>query len=218
MKKFKIIMVATLLLSIVVSGVMFSLMEDIIPIHFDIYGKPDQYGSKYFLLFIPGISTLCGVAMLLICRYANVSENYKKYLCLVGTILEAIFLVLIIVLSVYILNYTEDTPSFDIAKVMMFIFGPMFIILSNFMPKIEKNSTLGIKVYWSMYNEVTWQKTHRFAGFVGIVIGVLILVAGFIFKEMVNYIILMSLIGVYCLLTTIASYKYYKEEKVKENA
>ena len=80
MQKSKIWTIVFNVLTLVLTVATFSFLNDEIPIHFGIDGKPDQYGSKYFLLFIPGISTLCGVVMLLVCRYANVSENYKKYL------------------------------------------------------------------------------------------------------------------------------------------
>jgi uncharacterized membrane protein len=67
-----------------------------------------------------------------------------------------------------------------------------------------------------MYNEVTWQKTHRFTGFVGVIIGVLTIISGILFKEIVNFIILMSLIAIFAVSTTVASYYYYKQEIAKE--
>ena len=117
---------------------------------------------------------------------------------------------------IYGLNYTENIPVFDISKIMMPLFGLLFIVMGNYMPKIEKNCTLGVKTGWSMYNEVTWQKTHRFAGFISVIVGVLSIVFGLFFKDMVNFIILMGLILIFVVSTTIASYIYYKAEKVKE--
>lgn len=216
MKKFKIAIICLMLLSLVITGVSFMFLGDIIPIHIGIDGTPDQYGSKYFILVFPFVMCVIGVTMLLVVKYAKVTENYKKYTLLTGVILEAMFLLLLLVFSVYIILYTEDTPAFDISKIMMILIGLLFIVMGNYMPKIEKNRTLGIKTGWSMYNEVTWQKTHRFSGFVGIIVGVLCLVLGFFFKEMVNFIILMSLVAVFAISTTIASYHYYKVEKAKE--
>lgn len=216
MKKFKFAIICLMLLSLVITGVSFMFLGDIIPIHIGIDSTPDQYGSKYFILVFPFVMCVNGVTMLLVVKYAKVTENYKKYTLLTGVILEAMFLLLLLVFSVYIIQYTEDTPAFDISKIMMILFGLLFIVMGNYMPKIEKNRTLGIKTVWSMYNEVTWQKTHRFSGFVGIIVGVLCLLLGFFFKEMVNFIILMSLVAVFSISTTIASYHYYKVEKAKE--
>ena len=90
------------------------------------------------------------------------------------------------------------------------------IILGNYFPKIEKNRTLGIKTYWSMYNEVTWQKTHRFGGFVSMILGVLLVIIGLIFKDIVSVIIVPCLLILWFIIITVASYIYYKQEIIKK--
>lgn len=216
MKKSKIIIICLILLSIVLTCFSFGFLEDIIPIHFDINGNPDIQGSKYFMLIFPLVNAIIGISIILTEKYAKVSDNYKKYLFLTGIFMEFIFTILNIVFMVYVLMYAEDVEGFDISKIMMVIFGLMFIIMGNFMPKIEKNRTLGIKTKWSMYNETTWQKTHRFTGYVGVIVGILVLILGIFFKEKVNFIILMSLILLFGVTTTIQSYYYYKKEITKE--
>ena len=212
----KIIILCLILLSFAIAGIGIMMLADIIPTHFGVDGKPDQYGSKYFILIFPGVITLCGLSMLLVCKYANVSDNYRKYLLLIGALMEGVFTAILVAFLVYGLTYTEEMPAFDISKVVMLGFGLMFIVMSNFMPKIEKNNTLGIKTSWSLYNEVTWQKTHRFAGFVGVLCGVTLIVCGMLFKDIVNFIIMMVIIAVYAISSTVASYIYCKKEKAKE--
>lgn len=216
MKKIKISIVCMMLLMFIVAAVSLMFLNDTIPTHFDINGNPDQFGSKYFVLIFPGISLLIGVSMLLISKYAKVSDNYKKYMLLTGSVLQVMFLVLIVIFILYVLSYVDEFPTFDISKVMMILFGLLFIIMGNFMPKIEKNSTLGLKTKWSMYNETTWQKSHRFTGFMGVIVGVLCLILSLFFNETVNFIILMSLILIFAVSTTVASYIYYKNEKKLE--
>ena len=194
MKKFKYLIIGLIVLSFIVTGVSFLFLDGTIPTHIGINGKPDQYGSKYFLIIFPIVATLVGGTMLLVARYGKVSDNYKKYMLLTGVIIEALFAATVLIFSIYAISYTEDTPAFDISKVILLIMGVLFIVLGNFLPKIEKNRTLGIKTKWSMYNEVTWQKTHRFAGFASIIMGFLLLITSLLFKEMVNFIIFISLL------------------------
>ena len=215
MKKNSIIIMCLMLMMWVVVGISFTFLNDIVPIHFGADGNPDQYGSKYFILLFPGIGMVIGLTMLLVAKYGKVSENYQKYLLATCIILETIFFILTVVFVVYAMTYLEETPAFDISKIMMVVIGSMFIIMSNFMPKIEKNRTLGIKTTWSMYNEVTWQKTHRFAGFMGVVVGVLMLASGIFFADIVNAVIFIALLSIFMITTTIASYKFYKAEKAK---
>ena len=214
--KFKISIICLMLLSLVFACISFVFLGDIIPMHFGIDGKPDQFGSKYFILIFPAIACLCGIIMLLLSKSNKLTDNYKKYMLLTGVILETMFIVLMGVMFVFGMLYAENTPPFDISKVMMPLFGLMFILMGNYMPKIEKNRTLGMKTSWSMYNEVTWQKTHRFTGFISIICGMLILILGIFFKDMVNFIILMVLVFGVVIASTIASYYYYKQEKAKE--
>ena len=216
MKKIKISIVCMMLLMFIVAAVSLMFLNDTIPTHFDINGNPDQFGSKYFVLIFPGISLLIGVSMLLISKYAKVSDNYKKYMLLTGSVLQVMFLILIVIFILYVLSYVDEFPTFDISKVMMILFGLLFIIMGNFMPKLEKNSTLGLRTTWSMYNETTWQKSHRFTGFMGVIVGVLCLILSLFFNETVNFIILMSLILIFTVSTTVASYIYYKNEKKLE--
>ena len=65
---------------------------------------------------------------------------------LTGTILNVMFYVLTVVFIIYGITYTEETPAFDISKIMMVLFGIIFIVLGNFMPKIEKTEHLALRL------------------------------------------------------------------------
>ena len=60
MKKYKISMICLMLLSLITTCVFFMFMNDTVPTHIGIDGKPDQFGSKYFLLFLPLIMIIIG--------------------------------------------------------------------------------------------------------------------------------------------------------------
>ena len=49
----------------------------------------------------------------------------------------------------------------------------MFIGLGNYMPKLKQNYTIGIKVPWTLNSEENWNMTHRMAGKVYVVAGVI---------------------------------------------
>ncbi len=48
----------------------------------------------------------------------------------------------------------------------MILMGIIFIILGNFMTKTRINSTVGVRIGWSMYNDNTWRKSNRFGAYV----------------------------------------------------
>ena len=63
--------------------------------------------------------------------------------------------------------------------VMTVLIGVIFTIIGNYLPKCKQNYTIGIKIPWTLNNEENWNKTHRFAGWLWTVCGILIMLTGF---------------------------------------
>ena len=70
----------------------------------------------------------------------------------------------------------------------------LFIAMGNWMPKIKQNSTLGIKIKWTLYNEENWNKTHRVAGFVWVIGGVIFCLMGFVAEKMLLFLLPLEVI------------------------
>ena len=51
------------------------------------------------------------------------------------------------------------------------------------MPKLKRNSLIGLRTSWSMKNDVTWQKSQRFGGISFIVTGIIIIVINFVIRD-----------------------------------
>lgn len=89
--------------------------------------------------------------------------------------------------------------------------GLMFVVLGNYLPKCRQNHTIGIKVPWALKNEENWDKTHRFAGRLWVLGGVVLLATMFIPIESASYVILpiaLLLAGI----PAIYSYVYYRKQ------
>lgn len=99
----------------------------------------------------------------------------------------------------------------DMELVMRLIFGLMFFVLGNYMPKCKRNSTIGIKVSWTLHNDENWNKTHRFTGKVWVFGGILILISLFFEIEAVLY-ALCAVTFVMVVLPLIYSYMYYRKQ------
>ena len=70
--KINIINVAILLVVLVGTLFALSIMPDTVPVHFDIHGVADRWGSKYEMLIMPG----CMLAMLAF--WIGIDASYKK--------------------------------------------------------------------------------------------------------------------------------------------
>lgn len=63
-----------------------------------------------------------------------------------------------------------------ISTVVPVFVGLLFLILGNYLPKIRRNLTMGIKLPWTLASEENWSRTHRVAGFLWVLAGLATLV------------------------------------------
>lgn len=96
----------------------------------------------------------------------------------------------------------------------LLLLGVMFSVMGNFMPKCKQNSTIGVKVKWALQDEENWNATHRFAGKVWVIGGILFMGLVFLPGELM---VAGMLVGIFVLafIPMIYSYCYYKKQ-VKE--
>lgn len=58
--------------------------------------------------------------------------------------------------------------------------GAFFIGMGNYLPRVRQNYTLGIKTPWALADPDNWRRTHRFGGACFMVVGVSLIVLGFL--------------------------------------
>ena len=58
----------------------------------------------------------------------------------------------------------------------MFV-GLLFLIIGNYLPKTKQSGTMGIRLPWTLASEENWNHTHRVAGFLWVLAGLLMLLA-----------------------------------------
>lgn len=96
-------------------------------------------------------------------------------------------------------------------------FGVMFAVIGNYMPKTKMNSTMGIKVPWAYSSEENWTATHRFAGKVW-VIGGLLMLLGVVLPESVAVVLMFTAIVALSVLPIWYSWRFYRKERAEGKA
>ncbi len=86
--------------------------------------------------------------------------------------------------------------------------GIVIIICGNYLPKCRQNYTVGIKLPWTLDSETNWNKTHRFAGFLWVFGGLIILINAFFSFWPVNLVVISLLV----IVPFIYSYLEYQHE------
>ncbi len=109
----------------------------------------------------------------------------------------------------YALIHAKD---FDPTNYTIFFISLLFIVVGNYMPKVKQNYTLGIKIKWTLLSETNWNKTHRFAGKIWVVGGVIIALCALLPASVMPFVFVPS-IFVVALIPMLYSYLIYRKQK-----
>jgi uncharacterized membrane protein len=64
-----------------------------------------------------------------------------------------------------------------VERVMPALFGGLFVVLGNALPRARPNWWFGIRTPWTLSNDRVWARTHRVGGYAMTAAGVLVLLA-----------------------------------------
>ena len=194
-RKYWLITSLVTLLPILLGLLLWDRLPDRIPTHFGIDGAADGWGSKGFAVFgVPAMFCAFQLIIWFVTRLdkQNLGHN-EKVMNLVGLVFPAMS----IVFSVFMYSRAMEI-ELNPASVLFPLLGLLFIAIGNWMPKIKQNSTLGIKIRWTLYSEENWNKTHRFAGFVWVIGGVIFCLMGFVPENMLVFLLPLQIILLAC--------------------
>ncbi len=143
--------------------------------HFDAMGHVNGYMPRdKALAFMPIFGLILVVIMLWIIpvvmpkngRLERSSEAYGAVVVVVALFLGFVHFGLI----ARALHYPVETPRLTLAGI-----GLMFIVIGNYLPKTRFNYVMGIRSPWTLSSEEVWDKTHRLAGPLYVLLGLAVL-------------------------------------------
>lgn len=120
---------------------------------------------------------------------------------------KIIILIISIVIQMILLLIKFYKINIELNIAILSTVGLIILITGVFLPYIEQNQTIGIKLKWTLNDNDNWNKTHRFSAYAWI-IGGLAMIVGSILN---NRWILFSAIAMIIFLPISYSYIYYKK-------
>lgn len=214
---------------LVFSGVIFTLAVTItifawskipadaqIPIHWNVQGEVDNYGSKTLgLLLGPGVTFLLSLLLAFVPRIEprieNLQQSQKAY-----KIVWA--LLLLFMLGLHLMTTAIALgKDVNIATVMSFGLGILFMALGNYMGKIRSNFMFGIRSPWSLSSEISWNKTHRLGGRLFFLVGLLVFVSAFFQRGELSFGLLLGGLFITLVFVYIYSYWVWKQDKDRKD-
>lgn len=172
--------------------------------HFAADGTPNGWSSKFFAvvglpLFLLFVQWVCIAATVADPKRNNIGDKMFKIICWIVPVVS-----LFVNASVYLYELGMDVNISIIAGVLV---GLIFIIIGNYLPKSRQSYTVGIKLPWTLENEDNWNRTHRMAGWLWIVCGIIMCINAFLQISWIYIVIIVVAIAV----PTIYSFMLYKK-------
>ncbi len=208
-----ILVIATWLIGLMA----YAYAPDIVPIHWNLEGKPDNYAPKDIGLFLlPLINTGLYLFLLFIPKIDPNNEQLQESM----KSLQWIRLGTHGLLGIIMIWTTLSTIEAYILKPewMFSIISLFFAFLGRAMTNVKQNYFVGIRTPWTLSNEVVWEDTHRFTSslwfYSGIGMAVLFaLLSAVGFGAGMILTIFLIWIGIIVIIPIAFSYKRYREEK-----
>lgn len=198
-----------ILISIIATVFIYSSLPEKIPMHWNIRGEVDSYGSKSFVwftaLFPLGIYLLMIYVPEIDPRRKSYKKHKKAYEVLMN-ILVLFFIALHWIAISYALGY-----QISVGKIIPIGIGILLVVIGNYMGQIRPNYTFGIKTPWTLADETVWKKTHRVGSSVFILSGLVFIIAGIINKP---YSFTLAISSVFVALIYIIVYSYLEYKKI----
>lgn len=202
--KTMIITSVVILLPILAGLYLWDKLPEQMPIHFGENGEPDNWASKEFAVL--GLPVILVALQWILTGYMGQDPKRKN----ISEKMVALTLWIIPVVSVlgngitYLYLSYEDVNVVTIATLFL---GLLLMVVGNYLPKMKQSYTVGIKLPWTLNSEENWYRTHRFAGVVFMLAGMIVLVAGFIEQIW----IVLAIIFATAMIPSVYSYVLYKK-------
>ncbi|WP_394927090.1 SdpI family protein [uncultured Robinsoniella sp.] len=186
-KKDKVIMWITSIicvLPIILSAVIYQDLPEQIAVHWNTAGTADGY--------LPRSVAAIGLPLLFLAvnLYSKIRlfgdpkrAAHSKALTLLSTWLIPLLALVIVPLTLFI----SMGLSIPIALISLVTAGGLMIICGNYIPKCRRNYTMGLKLPWTLHSDDNWNKTHRMAGILWILGGIVIIVSAFLLSNNLIY-------------------------------
>lgn len=193
--------------------ILWNMLPDIIATHWGFSGEADGFSSRTMAVFaIPAFLLALHWLCMIITSFdkKNVNQNTKA--------LGIVFWIcpLMSLYSSALIYSTDLEHEIDTASLSFLIFGIMFIVIGNYLPKVKQNRTLGIKISWTLGNEENWNATHRFSGKIWVIGGIIILFLSFL-PMSIGMFIFSALLVALVFIPIIYSYRFFLKQKQSGN-
>ena len=171
-KKLLILTSMVILFPIIWGLIIWPQLPNQISIHFNVADQADNFQPKPLVVFgLPILLLLVHLFVIFVTARDPKNQTMNEKM---GKVIY--WLTPIVSLSLSYLIYSKalgstTNPSIFVSALL----GLIFVMMGNYMPKLKVNHTVGIRLPWTLQSEDNWHKTHRLAGKLWVLGGLILL-------------------------------------------
>lgn len=148
-------------------------LPDRVPMHYNLAGEVDRWGSKYENLIFPVLVWAMGGFFLGMVRFARRQGGESNgpaaermlWVCGSGTLfLFNVMIACSLVEAGRLAVAVGGTLGQGFARLMFTVTGLIFLPLGNAMPKLRRNGWAGVRTPWSMKSDENWRRCQQAGG------------------------------------------------------
>lgn len=184
-------------------------LPDKVPLHWNIKGEIDRYGDKTELILIPLLLPLLIYVLFTIIPKID-PKGRIKYMGNKYNTLKTILTLFMSVLSLVIIYIAQHESLYNPNYIILLI-GLLFAVLGNYFKTLRSNYFIGIKTPWTLENETVWKETHKLAGKMWLIGGIVIILASLLFNERANLTLFAIITVTITLIPVVFSYMRFQK-------
>jgi uncharacterized membrane protein len=204
----EILILVIVAMQIVIALIAYPFLPARVPIHWNAAGQANNYANKWEASFLFPVISI--VIWLLVVRQVLGPRLGRRGQLAGNTELRSLLgfgIVLFMLIMQLATTASQLGVPVDIGLIADLGLALLFIFLGNYMGKLRRNFWIGIRTPWTLTNEVVWERTHRFGGWLMVGAGLLMLPLSFVPAMRVWVIVPLLLIVV--AVTAVYSYVCY---------
>ena len=194
-------------------GYVWNSLPEKVPIHWNLNGEIDNWGSKYSLIGISFLLPVLTYVLMLVVpkidpknRIESMGGKYRQFKFILVSFMSVLAFVII---------YISNNKKLSSPSMIVILVGILFVFMGNYFKVIKQNYFIGIKTPWTLESEEVWKLTHLLAGKLWVIGGIVIVICSLVLPENLNFYFFISITAVISIVPIVYSYLIYK--KLKNN-
>lgn len=186
------------------SAYLSNVLPNTVVTHWDIFGEPNGYSSRTFVvLFFPILALGIYLLMLSVWRFDPKRNRYQEFKNAYHGIKT---LLLFFIAGIYsLVAWAGLGHEVYMSVSVFFMLGLLFVGIGVYLPSIKQNWMVGVRTPWTLGSEFVWDRTHYVAGKTFMLGGFLFLVSG-LFSGVIKVVCLVCGIFIAVVVPVVYSY------------